>query len=237
MVEGEQNVRGGVFAAELEDLPSLIAALAWVVGAERSKVRLGALAHLREGVLELLKIGGGTATRGAMKVHRVEVEASTLGRELMLGNEAEVGGIDEEFLLSDPHREDLGDVVVGHGVAITVPGDEALDVGEGVDDACGVEGMSRERSEERSLLLEELKPGAFELLVGSGVADVDVPVAELSTHVVEIAKAAAVQEALLELPKATFNSRLVVGLSRAAGQRSKLMVGREAEEARVVDGL
>ena len=48
----------------------------------------------------------------------VEPEPLAAGGELVARDAGEVGGVDEELALGDADGQDVGDVVVGHGVAL-----------------------------------------------------------------------------------------------------------------------
>src|ERR1035438_10205335 len=159
----------------------------------------GALAHSLEGDVELVEIDGALALGGRMEAGRVELEALPAGGELVARNATQVGRVDEELTLRDAHGQDVGHVVVGNGVAIAIPIDEAVDAAYAVDDACGIVGMTRKRDEMLALVGEALEGRA--LVATAVIHDVVHPDGELAAHVVEVAKRASVEKRALDFPK------------------------------------
>src|SRR5882672_64670 len=126
-------------------------------------------------------------------------------------------------------------MVVGDGIVIAGPGHEAVDAADAVHHARGVVRMPWQGDQVVALLDEAIERGALvELAV---IDDVLEPVRELRAHVVEVAKLAAVEERALDFPERPLRPRLVVGVSASNGHWTKLVVTRECEEARIVDGL
>src|SRR5262249_57091860 len=110
---------------------------------------------------ELVEIDGAFAARGRVVAGGVELVAGAARGELVAGDAAEVGGVDEQLALGDAHGQDVGHVLVGDGVAVAFPVDEAVDAANAVGDAGGVVGVARERNELVFLLLgEALEAGA-----------------------------------------------------------------------------
>ena len=123
-----------------------------------------------------------------------------------------------------------------HVVAIALPLDEAVDTAHAVGDARGVVGVPGQGHERGLLEGEAIERGAAIAAAPPHVDDLVVPYGELGAHVVEVAEGAAVEKRSLELPEASLDARLGVGVA-AHGARPELVVGREGEKARVVDGL
>ena len=66
-----------------------------------------------------------------------------LGPKLVARHQAQIRRVDEDLRGRDAHRQDIGDVVVGHLVLVAIPRNTALDVAEPIDDARGVVGVAR----------------------------------------------------------------------------------------------
>lgn len=236
MGECGAEVGGGVALAEEQDLPSVIAGEAALRGDETGEEAGAIEADVGEGLLDLGEVGA-AAIPGRVDELGIDVHPAAPRRELVARYETEVGGVDEELVLGDPDREDLGDVVVGDRVAVAVHGDEAVGAADAVEDAGRIVGVERQGTEERALLGEHFELGPAGLLVPASIAGGPLPHGELEAEVLDVAEAPAVEEAALELPETSFHPRLVVGMARPAGYRPELVVSGESEEARVVDGL
>jgi len=130
---------------------------------------------------------------------RVELEAATARSELMASDAGEIGGVHEQFGLSDAQGQDVGDVGVGDGIAIAVPIDKAIDAAEAIDDARRVVGVARQGQEVRLLVGEALEGRAD--LLGSMIGDAVEPVFELGLQIGEVAEGAAVEERGFKFPK------------------------------------
>ena len=230
------QVGGGVALAQDQDLSPVVAGVAALRGGEAGEEAGAALAEIDKGLLDQTEARA-VAVPGRMDVLRVDLHASAAGGEFMASYQTQVSGIDEEFGLSHPDRKELGDVIVGHGVAVAIDGDKSINRADTVLDAGSVVGVQRERSQERLLLSKHLQLRAAGLLVGAGVAGLGLPPRELAAEVVEVAEPAAIEEALFEFPEATLDAGLVVGVRWATGHRRKLVVRREREEAGVIDWL
>lgn len=152
----------------------------------------------------------------------------------MASDAAEIGGVDEELALSDADRQEVGDVVVGDGVAIARPVDVAIDAADAIDDASGIVVVGGEREEMLLLVGEALEGGGA--VAATLIDDTVQPVGELGLDVGEVAEGATVEERSLELPEAALDAGLAVGIP-PHGLEPELVVGGEGEEARVVDGL
>ena len=172
-----------------------------------------------------------------MRAGRRDVRAGAARRELVARDAAQVGGVDEELVLGDAHGQEVGHVLVRHGVAVAVPGDEAVDAAHAVDDPRGVVRV-RGHGHERALFVgKQHERAALELLVLPHVADGVLPLYELDTEIVDVAKAATVEEASLEFPETALDARLVIRVRRTTGLGPEGVVGGKRQEARVVDGL
>ena len=228
------EVVGGEALAEQEDLARLVSPDPRRPGAHEAEEAGGVLAHLLEGDAQLIEIDGALPPGARVKPGGVELEPSAAGRELMARDAGEVGGVDEELALGDADRQDVGDVVVGHGVGVAFPGDEAVDGADAVDDARGVVGAARQGHEVLPLRGEAVEGG---LSVAAALIDDGVePPGELRSHVLEVDEGAAVEEGDLGFPEAPLDTRLGIGIA-PYGAGAILVVSGEGEEARVVDGL
>ncbi len=188
------------------------------------------------GDAQLVEIG--TAPRWQRVVTRQRgVVAGTLDPQFVASDQMEVGGVDEQLGLRDPDGQKLRHVLVGQGVAVALPGDEALDIAEPIHDAGGVVGVLRQRAQVGLLLGEEVDRCAAGLPVASQVAGAGAPRLELLGEVGLIAEAPPIEEAALQLPEAALDGGLVVGVTGTAGERLEFVVGGEVDEARIVDGL
>src|SRR5262249_14783449 len=148
-----------------------------------------ALAEALERGGELVEIDGALAPRGRMVTRWIELVAGTARGELVARDATEVGGVDEQLALGGAHGQDVGHVLVGDGVAVAVPVDEAIDAADTVGDTGGVVGVARQRNELVFLLLDEALETcapAPSSLVDDGVEPFD----ELEAQVVDIAKGA-----------------------------------------------
>ncbi len=234
VAEGSVEIVGGEALAQQDDLPGLVSPDPRRARAHEAEEAGSVLAHLVEGDAELVEIDGALPPGLRVEPLGIEPEPSAAGRELVAGDAGEVGGVDEELSLGDADREDVGDMRVGHGVGVALPGDEAVDGTDSVEDARGVVGVARQRHEVLALASEAVErrlpvPAA---LVDDGVE----PSRELRPHVLEVEEGAAVEKRALGLPEAALDAGLGVGLA-AYRARAKLVVCREGEEARIVDGL
>jgi len=237
MAERAVEVGGGEALAEEEDLSGVVTGeLGRGRAHEAGEEGRGQGPHLLEGHPQLVEVDHTTPPR-LVRARRRDVRAGAARRELVTRDAAQVGGVDEELVLRDADGQEVGHMLVGHGVAVAVPRDEAVDAAHAVDDARGVVGV-RGQGHERGLLIgKQLERAAPQLLVLAHVTDLVLPRAELGAKVVDVAEAAAVEEAPLELPKTALDARLVVRVRRPTGLGPEGVVGREGQETRVVDGL
>jgi hypothetical protein len=154
----------------------------------------------------------------------------------MPSNAGEVGGVDEEFALGHPHRQNLGDVVIGNGVAITLPVDETVDAAHAIGDPRGVVGMARQGDQLVFLLGEAIERAGRVDAPPPAIHDAVEPVAELGAQVVQVAERASIEEGTLELPEAPLRPRLGIRIA-AHRPRPELVMCGEGEKAGVVDRL
>ncbi len=225
-----------VALAQEQDLARLVSGQARRRDGEPGKEVGGVLAHAVESRAQLLAVGPPAIPR-RVDALGVDVDARAPRRELVPGHAAQVRGVDQELALRHAHGHDVGDVLVGHRVAIALPGNEAVDGAHPIDDPGGVVGMAGQRPQVRRLLGKHGERRALALLVRPLVEDVALPDGELGAHVVEVVEAPAIEEAPLEVPEGPFDPRLVVGLPGPAGLGAKFVVAGEGQEARVVDRL
>jgi hypothetical protein len=190
---------GGIALAQEQNLARLRAPDARRPEAHQAEELRGVLAHIVERDVELVEVDGTAPLRRGMESGRVELEAGAARAELVARDAPQVGGVHEQLALRDPHGQDVSDVVVGNGVVIAGPGDEAVDAADAVDHARGVVRTPRQRDQVVALLGETVERGA--LVEPAVVDDVLEPVRELRTHIVEVAKLATVEERPLDLPK------------------------------------
>src|SRR6185437_4276740 len=234
MAERGVEIGGGVAGTQNEDAPRLVAPDARGPGGEQPEERGGPLAHALEGGGELVEIDGTRAARRGMVTGGIELRARASWRELVAGDAPKVGGIDEELALGDADGQDVGHVLVRDRVPVALPIDEAVDAANAVRDASGVVGVAWERDELALLFRETVEAGKPASL--PQIDDAVEPLTELDAQVVHVSERAAVEERALELPEAPLDPRLCIGVA-AHGAGPELVVRREREEARVVDGL
>jgi hypothetical protein len=234
MSERGVEIVGGVAGAQNEDAPCLVSPDARGPGGEQPEEHGGTLAHALERSGELVEIDGALAAGRWMVAGGVELRARASRGELMARDAPEVGRVDEELALGDAHGHDVGHMLVGDGVPVTLPVDEAVDAAHAVGDARRVIRMAREGNEFALLLGEALETGVA--VSSSQVDDGVEPRDELDAQVVQVAERTAVEERALELPEASLHAWLCIGVP-AHGPGSELVVRCEREKARVVDGL
>ena len=75
-----------------------------------------------------------------------DILAGAAWGQLVSRDAPQVGGVDEQLVLGDAHGQDIGDVLIGDSVAISIEGDEAVDGADAVDDAGGVVGVAATES-------------------------------------------------------------------------------------------
>lgn len=168
---------GGVVAgAQDEDAARLVAPDARGPGGEQPEEGGGAFSEALERGGELVEIDRAPAARRRMVAGGVELVAGASRGEFVARDAAEVGGVDEQLALGDAHGQDVGHVLVGDGVAVSLPVDEAIDAAHAVGDTGGVVGVTRQGDQRVLLLLgEALEAGAPAppSLVDDGVEPVD----------------------------------------------------------------
>ena len=80
-----------------------------------------------------------------MQSRRIDLEMAPPLGELVCGDTLEVGRVDVQLMLGDAQRQDVGDVLVGHGIPVAAVVDEAVDGAGAVDDPRGVIRVARQR--------------------------------------------------------------------------------------------
>lgn len=143
VAESGVEVGRRVALAEEQDLARLMSPDAHRSPAHELEEGGGVLSHLLEGDAELVEIDRALASRGRVQSGGVELEPESARRELVARDTGQVGGIDEELSLSDADRQQVGDMVVGDRVGVALPGDEAVDGAEAINDTRGVVGVAR----------------------------------------------------------------------------------------------
>lgn len=134
MGQGGAEIDVGVALAEEQDLAGVIASEAALRGGKAGEEAGAVGTDVGESLLDLVEVGA-SAIPGRVDELRVDVHSPAARCELVAGHEAEVGGVDEEFVLGDADRENLGDVVVWDGVPVAIDGDEAIGAANAVEDA------------------------------------------------------------------------------------------------------
>lgn len=184
--ERRVDILGGVTLAQEQDAPGAVAPLARGCGAEPPKELCGVLAHLLEGRANLIEVDGRASAITSMETLRIDLQATSSWSELVGCNALEIGGVHEELALGDAYGEQIGDVVVGNGVAICLPVDKAVDVAEAIGDAGGVIAVARKRHQMGRFFREALKGRG-----GMTLADVDdggEPLGKLGVEVAQVTK-------------------------------------------------
>lgn len=219
--------------AQEEDLSGVMAPGACRPGAQEPEESCGAVAEAGERCGELVEIDWALPPGGLVEAGGVSFRTGAARRELVARDAREIGGVNEELALGNADGQDVGDVLVGDGVAVALPLDEPVDAGEAVDDACGVVRMGGQRKELVLLFgAEPLERSA----ASTGVDDPVEPGGELGAHVVEVTKRATIEKGTLELPESALDSGLCVGVAPHSAWPEAIM-GGEGQKARVVDGL
>jgi hypothetical protein len=232
--EGGVEIGGGEALAEQEDLAGVMSPEPRRPRAHQAEESGGVIAEMVEGDAELIEVDGAGASGAGVKSGRIEPEPLAARGELVARDAGEVGGVDEELALGDADGQDVRYVVVGHGVGVAFPGDEAVDGAEAIEDTRRVVRMARQRHEMLSFPGKTIK-GCFPMttaLIDDGVE----PACELRFHVVEIDEGSAIEKGAFDLPEATLDAGLGIGVA-THGTRSIFVIGGKGQEARVVDGL
>lgn len=107
-----------------------------------SKELSGALAHLLEGRADLVETDGWASALISVEAQWIELQPAAARDQLVSRNALEVGGVHEELALGDADRQEIGDVVVGNGVAVSLPVYEAVDAAQAIGDAGRVVGVA-----------------------------------------------------------------------------------------------
>ena len=126
---GERSVEvtGDVAGAQHQDAARLVAPHPRWTGTEQPEERDATRPQAVERHGELAEVHRAPAARWRMETLGVELVPGAARRELVARDARQVGGVHEQLALGDAHRQDVGHVVVGHGVAIALPVDEAVD--------------------------------------------------------------------------------------------------------------
>lgn len=177
---------GFVALAEQQNAPGCVTPETLTSRAEALEELGGVFAHLFESGAKLVEISGGSALGAGVKAVGVEGLCSATRSELVARDATEIGGVDEQLALRDAYREQIGDVVVGHGVPVALVVDEAIDAAEAVGDARRVVRVGRQRQQMRLFLGKALQSGGAAL--GAMIDDPLEPVGELRVEVVAVAK-------------------------------------------------
>ncbi|XXT55491.1 hypothetical protein WMF28_23400 [Sorangium sp. So ce590] len=228
------EIGGRISLAQEQDLPRLMRPDPRRTRAHEAEEACGVLTHLLEGGAEHLEVDGALAPRRRVQAGWIELEPLAAWSQLVTRDAGEVGAIDEELVLRDADRQEVGDMIVGYRVGVSLPGDEAIDGADAIDHPRRIVGMARQGHEVLALFGEavEGRLAMTATLIDDGVE----PSSELVSQVVEVDEGATVEEGALDLPKSTLDTWLGVGLAAHAA-RPKLVVCGEGEEARIVDGL
>ncbi len=212
--ERTEQVSGIVTFAERQHSARVVAGRAMLVFLERIEEGGGRVTDVGEGAAQLVEIGAVLGMSWTMAIEDGLLLGSTRAQRVA-SDTGQVGLVDEQLVFGDAHWEDLGDVVVGQRVPVAIPCDEALDVAQLVEHACGVVGVARQRSQQGLLLCEKLEPCVTSIaLEGARVGDRVHPMGQLASEVGEIAKAASAKEAQGELVETPLDPGL--------GQRSRM---------------
>lgn len=166
-------------------------------GAQEPEESCGAIAEACEHGGELVEIDRALPPGWLVEASRISFRTGAARRELLARDALEIGGVNEELTLGNADGQDVGDMLVGDGVAVALPLDEPVDAGEAVDDASGVVRMSGE-GQELVLIFgaEPLERSA----ASTGVDDPVEPGGKLSPDVIEVTEGATIEEGALELP-------------------------------------
>jgi hypothetical protein len=142
----------------------------------------------------------------------------------MTGNAGEVSRVDEELVLGDPNGKDIGDVVVGYSVAVSIPVDETINAADAIDDTGSIVGMTWKGHQMFMLVGEAVERRCAMVL--TTVDDVIEPVIELGFEVVDISKGATIEERGFELPETALDSRFCVRVAEDS-RGAKFVVSSE----------
>lgn len=186
------DVGGREALSQEQDLTCLVSPVSRRSRAHQAKEARGMLAHVFEGDAKHVEVDRCLSLRSWVESGGIEPESLAARGELVACNAGQVGGVDEELLLGDADGEEIGDVVVGDGVGIPFPSDEAIDGADAVNDARRVVRMARQRHEVLALLVEALE-GCLSItttLVDNGVE----PVRELAPHVLKVDEGSAIEK-------------------------------------------
>ncbi len=140
---GEQ-VSGVVAFAQGQHPARVIASRAVLVFFERGEKGGRWITKIGKGAAQLVEIRPVLGVARAVPIENGSA-LGTARQERVARDTGQVGLVDEQLVLGNAHREDLGDVLVGKRVPNSFPRDEALDVAQLVEHAGGVEWVARQR--------------------------------------------------------------------------------------------
>jgi hypothetical protein len=116
MAERVIDLVGAVARAQEQDLARLRGPDPGRAEAHQAEELGRALAHVAERDAELIEIDRAPALRRRMEPGGIELLAGAARGELVTRDAPQIGGVHEQLALGDAHRQEVGDVVVGHGV-------------------------------------------------------------------------------------------------------------------------
>lgn len=115
--------------AQEEDLSGVMAPGACRPGAQEPEESCGAIAEAGKHCGELVEIDRALPPGGLVEASRISFRTGAARRELVARDAVEIGGVNEELTLGNADGQDVGDVLVGDGVAVALPLDEPVDAG------------------------------------------------------------------------------------------------------------
>ena len=212
VLERGAQIFGAPTLPQQQDASGVVGRQARAVCAQRVEKCPSLLSHAVVGPPELVEIGRAApipGVRSRMAGVHADIDARTARRQLVARDAREIRRVDEQLALRDADRQEIRDVLVGHRIAVAIPGDEAIDAADAIHDPRRVVWVARQGREQRLLLGEQLHARPLRAsLAGPRIGDIFLPIAELHAHVFEIPEGAAVEEAPLELPEASLHPRL-----------------------------
>ena len=108
---GEQ--RGGVVTfAQSKNLARVVSGRAMFAFLERDQEGGGRGTEIGEGAAQLVEIPAALSMSWTMSVEN-GLELGATRQQRVAGDTAQIGLVDEQLMLGDAHREDIGDVLVG----------------------------------------------------------------------------------------------------------------------------
>src|SRR5262249_3357697 len=135
--QGKVEVGRAEALAQQKDLARLVSPDPRRPCAHEAEEARRVLPHVLESDAELAEVDRALPARSRVQPRGIEPLPFAAGREFVARDAGQVGGVDEELALRDADRQDVGDVVVGHGVGVAFPGDETIDGADAVHDTRG----------------------------------------------------------------------------------------------------